>query len=162
MGSTLGKKFEEKFKEDWEETVLGSFIFRLKDQMSGYKEVSKNPCDYICFNKPLLYLLELKTTQENTFSVKFRQYDYLIEYKGIKGVYAGVVIWFYKHDIVVYVPITTFEKLIAEGKKSFNIKYLENDEYEYYVIPSVKLRKFMKSDYSKLIEYCENKENSND
>ena len=42
-------------------------------------------------------------------------------------------------------------KLKAEDKKSFNIKML--DEYECLDLPSKKLRTFMNTDYSALIDY---------
>jgi len=44
-------------------------------------------------------------------------------------------------------------KLREEGKKSFNIK--DKDKYEYLELPSKKLRTYMKTDYSALIEYYE-------
>lgn len=52
------------------------------------------------------------------------------------------------HDVVLYVPIATFTKLIQDGKKSFNIKMLEDQTYPHVVIPSEKRRVFLDSDYS--------------
>ena len=54
----ISKQFETKFKEDWKKSFLNSFCLRLQDQMSGYKVVSQNPCDFICYAKPYLYLIE--------------------------------------------------------------------------------------------------------
>lgn len=42
-----------------------------------------------------------------------------------------------------------------DGKKSINIKYLETQEYKIYEIPSKKLRVFMESDYSVLMNLKE-------
>jgi len=46
-------------------------------------------------------------------------------------------------------------QLKAEDKKSFNIKDI--DKYECLELPSKKLRTFMNTDYSALIEYYKEK-----
>lgn len=61
----------------------------------------------------------------------------------------------YDHDKVIWIPIQTFMELKNEGKKSFNIKLLESNDYEFLVLPSKKLRTFMDTDYSELINYYE-------
>ena len=46
------------------------------------------------------------------------------------------------------------EKIKKEGLKSYNIRKMLGDEnYPVFEIPSYKLRTFMKSDYSELINY---------
>ena len=147
----LGKKFESRFHQDWLETVPDSFCYRLNDQMSGYAG-SSNVSDFICF-KGDLFLIECKSHAGNTFSVDFRQYDGLLAQSGITGVHAGVVLWMYDHDLVIWLPIETFKKLKEDGKKSFNVKMIGTDEYEYLILPSKKMRTFMKTDYSALIDY---------
>ena len=149
----IGKKFETRFKTDWLETVPGSFIYRLNDQMSGYMG-SSNISDFICYNYPDLFLIECKEHKQNTFPFSaFRQYEGLTEWVNIKGVHPGVILWMSDHDKVIWVPITTFMKLREENKVSFNIKMLNDPNYETLEIPSKKLRSFMKSDYSALINY---------
>ena len=149
----LGKKFEERFKLQWQDTVPDSFIYRLNDQMSGYLG-SSNVSDFICYKKPDLYLIECKSHGGNTFPFSaFRQYDGLVEYAGIPGVHAGVVLWMYDHDKVIWIPIQTFMELKNEGKKSFNIKLLDSNDYEYVDLPSKKLRTFMNTNYSALVDY---------
>ena len=151
MGINRGKAFEAKFKEDWKRTV-SKCIDRLYDQMSGFVSVS-NISDFIAFKKPNIFYLECKSTEGNTFPLsRLTQYDKLTEKVGIDGVRAGVVIWFIDHDSVLYVPISTFTKLIKDDKKSFNIKMVGQEEYPSVVIPSVKKRVFMESDYSCLTE----------
>ena len=59
----------------------------------------------------------------------------------------------------MYIDIKTLEKLKEDGKKSYNIKMLEDNYYEAFEIPSKKLRTFMNSDYSSFIKYCEEKFN---
>ena len=148
MGVTnRGKQFELKFKEDFLKLPDVS-LERLPDQMSGYKG-SNNVCDYLCYMFPNLFYIECKTTHENTFPLSgLTQYDELLERKGRKGVRSGVVIWFVKHSKIVYVPIATFEKLKNEGKKSVNIKMIDDANYKLIVVPSTLKRIFMDSDYS--------------
>ena len=146
-----GKNFEIQFKKCWEKSFPVSFIYRLNDQMSGYKVFSRNICDFICFNEGLLYLIECKSHNGNTFPlVNLTQFDKLKEKVGIPGVRAGVVIWFIEHNKVVYVPISTFIKLKEDEKKSFNIKMLGNEDYFSLEIPGKVKRLFIDSDYSVL------------
>ena len=57
MAVNKGKQFEERVKKDWLESFPGSALTRLYDQVSGYKEVSRNICDFIyhldCFTSTL-------------------------------------------------------------------------------------------------------------
>lgn len=147
-----GKRFEQQIKKDFSD--LDVWYFRLNDQMSGFKSVSKNPCDIIVYNKPDLFLIEAKSFLGNTFNVNFRQYDilYSIWQKHIDGLRIGVLMWFRDHDKIVWVPLSTFVKLRQDGKKSFNIKMLDGDEYPSLVIPSKKLRTYLRSDYSTLLK----------
>jgi len=123
--------------------------------MSGYMG-SSNPCDFITYIKPDIFLIECKKHEGNTFPFSaFRQYEKLLEYKNISGLHAGVVLWFSDHDKVLWVPIETFEQLKKEDKKSFNIKMV--GEYKCLELPSKKLRAFMETDYSVLIDYYKEK-----
>jgi len=147
-----GKDFEQKFKEDWIRTIPDSSIDRIYDSVSGYKTVS-NISDFIGFKKPNIFYLECKSTNENTFNfAKLTQYDKLVTKVGIPGVRAGAVIWFIKHDKVLYVPISTIKKMKEDGLKSVNIRTIFDSEYRFYNIPSQKLRVYMESDYSCLLE----------
>ena len=149
MANNRGKQFEAKFKEDWLKAFPGTFIFRLADQMNGYKVTSQNPCDFVCFSKPSLFLMECKSHEGNTFPLaNLTQYERLVSYSGIPGVRVGVLIWFIDHDKVVYVPAKTIKKMKEDEKKSVNIKTIGKDGYRFFEIPSVKKRVFMDSDYS--------------
>ena len=129
MGTnTVAKQFEVKFREDWKKSFPDSFCYRLPDQMTGYKTVSQNPCDIVCYTYPNLYLVECKTHKGNTFPFDaFRQYSNLLQYAGIKGLRAGIVLWFLEHDEIVYVPVKTVAQMIKDGKKSINIKDISNN-----------------------------------
>ena len=130
-----------------------SFALRLPDQQSGYYGTSANPCDFICYSYPNMFLLELKSHGGSTFPLSaFRQYDKIKTFDGLTGIKVGVVLWLYDYDKVVYVPVRTFNKLVQDNRKSFNIKYLDSQEYECYEIPSIKLRSYMTSDYSVLVK----------
>lgn len=150
MGTnTVAKQFEVKFREDWKKSFPDSFCYRLPDQMTGYKTVSQNPCDIVCYSYPNLYLVECKTHKGNTFPFDaFRQYSNLLQYAGIKGLRAGIVLWFLEHDEIVYVPVKTVEQMIKDGKKSINIKDISNNVYRIIKIPSVKKKVYFDSDYS--------------
>lgn len=147
MAINRGKQFESRVKEDLLKLPDIS-LERFPDQMSGYKG-SKNVCDFGVYLYPNYYYIETKSTNENTFPlVALTQYDELLARKGRKGVRSGVIIWFIKHDKVVYVPVATFERLKQDGLKSVNIKMLNDDNYRIIVVPSKKQRVFMISDYS--------------
>lgn len=146
-----GKIFEQKLKQDWIRTMPESSIDRIYDSQSGYKSIS-NISDFIAYKKPYLFYLECKTHAGNTFPfANLTQYDALCAKVGIPGVRAGVVLYFYDHDLVVYVPVASVTKMKADGKKSINAKTVLNGEYKAYNIPSVKKRVYMDSDYSVLM-----------
>lgn len=149
LANNLGKKFEQKFKEDFLK-IENSTIDRLVDVMNGYKYIS-NISDFIGYVYPNIYYLECKSHKGNTFPIaNLTQYEKLLEKQGIHGVRTGVILWFIEHDRVLYVPIKTFTKLIIDKKKSFNINTAKEEGYEFIEIPSVKKRVFMESDYSVL------------
>lgn len=146
-----GKQFEKKFKDDFIRTLPNCSIDRLYDSVSGFKSIS-NISDFICYSYPNIFYCELKSHLGNTFPlVNLTQYDKLTAKVGIKGVRAGVIIWFVEHDRVIYVPISTITKLKEDGKKSVNINTIEKDGYRILNIPSVKKRVFLDSDYSVLL-----------
>ena len=152
--ASRGKKFEDRFKSDWVESVPDSVCYRLYDTMSGYMG-QKNVGDFICYKYPNIFLIDAKSIQGNTLPFSdLRQYDQMLEYKNIKGVRVGFVVWFVDHDKVLWIPVQTMEKIQKEGLKSYNIrKMFGNDDYPILEIPSYKLRTFMKSNYSELINY---------
>lgn len=152
--ASRGKKFEDRFKSDWVESVPDSVCYRLYDTMSGYMG-QRNVGDFICYKYPNIFLIDTKSIQGNTLPFSdLRQYDQMLEYKNIKGVRVGFVVWFVDHDKVLWIPVQTMEKIQKEGLKSYNIrKMFGNDDYPILEIPSYKLRTFMKSNYSELINY---------
>ena len=160
MPSNYGKAFEERLKEDWMK-MDGATIDRLYDPVGGYVGVT-NICDFIGYKFPFIVYVECKSVKGNTFPFSnFKQFNKLICKKGIKGVLAGVVVWFYEKDVVLWCPIEEAERMINDGEKSINCKKViegtYNNRYNIKIIPSKKKRVFMESDYSVLFD-CDYKE----
>ena len=153
MAVNYGKKFEEKFKQDW--LKVADDLYRLPDQMNGYKTTSRNICDFIGYKYPNLYYLECKSVSKgNTFSIeKLTQYENMCKKVGIRGVRIGVVIWYIEKQRVIYVPISTITQMRKDGKKSVNLKEIDN--YDVIEIPSELRRTFLDSDYSVLFNLKE-------
>ena len=148
---SLGKKFEQKFKEDFLK-ISGSTIDRLYDVTMGYKKISQ-VSDFIGYCFPYIFYLECKTIRGKSFPFSnLTQYEKLLEKDGIKGVITGVIIWYYEQDIVGFIPISAICQLKKEGKKSLNVQLIIEEKYNIINIPSKKLRTFMDSDYSVLIK----------
>lgn len=153
MAQTRAKKFEQKFREDWLSTIPQSFCYRLVDVTSGYYGI-RNVCDFICYKKPDIYLIDCKSSESNTIGfAAIRQFEDMLQFKDIPGVHTGIIWWSIPNDKIIWVPINTLAKIKAEGKKSFNVKMLDDPEYECLEIPVKKLRTFLKGDYSALIDY---------
>lgn len=154
MALNRGKQFEAKFSEDIIKTLPNCSIDRLVDQMSGYLTIS-NISDFIAYSQPNIFYLECKSHQGNTFPIaNLTQYEKLSKKVGIPGVRAGVVLWMIDHDAVVYLPISFITYLKENSYKSFNIKMINDAELntKFYVLPSVKKRVFLDTDYSKLLQ----------
>lgn len=157
MKTDLGKKWEEVFKQNWKKCFPNTFVFRLKDQMTGYKETSGNPCDFLCFTGRNLFMVECKEHEGASipFSV-IPQYERLLDYKGISRVKPGILIWFSEKDTVIWVPIETAEKIYTNGEKSIGLRLLDqkdkfgNKLYNIIVLPAEKKRVFMDVDYNYL------------
>lgn len=145
-----GKDFEEQFKRQWKKSFPDGDIVRFHDIQYGYKNIS-GLCDFACYNFPLLFYIDCKA--HKGASIPFSaipQYDKLIEKAGIKGIRAGIVLYLYEKEKIFYVPISTIKQLMDEGKKSVGIKAFE-EGYRIIEIPSKKLRVFMDSDYTVLM-----------
>ena len=157
MSTSRAKKFEDIVHECWDKTV-GTWIYRLYDVMNGNRGV-RNISDFIAYKRPLMYILEVKSIQTNTFPCNFRQYDDMkrLYERHIDGIEIGVIVWFIDHRKVVYIPIETFIKLVEDGKKSFNIKMLESNEYDHIVIDSVIQRVYPLLDFKSFVKKIEEK-----
>lgn len=157
----LGKRFEARFAQDWQRCFPDTLIYRLHDQMSGYKETSQNPCDFLCFPGEIFLMVECKA--HAGASIPFSaipQYERLLKYKGLRRVHPGVIVWFYEKDIVIWVSIEEMEKMVIDGEKSIGLRMIDNKKpykkaYNIITLPSVKLRTFMETDYNYLVKQLE-------
>ena len=151
MSQNRGKNFELKLRTDLKKCFPNSFIFRLNDQLTGYKVTSQNPCDFILFTHGKLFLLEAKSHSGASLPFScITQYERLLQYENIPNLYRGVVLWLPEKDIVMYIPITTITKMKKDGKKSVGLKAIE-EGYNIKIIPSIKKRIYLDSDYSCLV-----------
>ena len=149
MPKSYGKEWENKIKEDFLK-IEGAHLERLYDVTNGYKSI-RCRSDFIGYIYPNIFFLEAKSHYGNTFPwSEFRQYEDMLEVVGIKGVRSGVLLWMIDHQSVVYLPVRTISYMKNDGKKSFNIKDLEDPQYRMIKIPAVRKRVFMDCDYSVL------------
>lgn len=152
MGLNKGKIFETMFKDQWKKCFPETLIFRLKDQVSGFKETSQNPCDYLCFPEDKLFMIECKSHGGTSISFSaIPQYERLLAYKDYKNVIPGIVIWFKEKDIILWVDIRVAEKIYKDGNKSIQLKMFTNSIYDIKEIPTVKKRVYLDADYRYLI-----------
>lgn len=143
----LGKKFEDIIKRDFS-IMQGAKITRLYDPVGGYGGI-KNICDFIAYVYPNAFYIEAKETKENTFNLKkLTQYEDLLEYDNIRGLYPGALIWFSSHNRVVWCGIKTLKWLHSNKFKSVNI----NDNYTYDFDLDIELmRKYPKINFNHFI-----------
>lgn len=154
MADNKGKEFEKRFYENWKSSFPGKFIIRLYDQVSRYKDVSKNPCDYISVLENKVWLLECKELLGNTLNFAKapqveRMSDLIDEFDNVVGY---LIIWFRSHDQVIMVPAKEALRMKKDGLKSINIKDVDSGKYRMIKIPSVKQRVFLDSDYKIILE----------
>lgn len=146
-----GKIFENIFKENWKKCFPKTFCLRLNDSLGGFKNIN-TPCDFLCFPGDKLFMIECKS--HNGASIPFDaipQYERLLEYKDMKNVHPGIIIWFREKDKVIWVDIKVAEKIFTDGNKSIQLKMLEKNLYDIKELPSVKKRVYLDTDYNYLI-----------
>lgn len=146
MPLSLGKGFESQFKTDIKNQ--GMFIYRLPDQMTGNAVSSKNPCDFIVYTKPYLYMVECKSIHGNTFPLSnLTQYELLKSYNHFDGLNCAVLIWYIDKDKLLYVPISTVQLCKKKELKSINVTKLEELEDKYIEVPFQKKRIYLSGNY---------------
>jgi len=156
MAEDSGKLWESEFRKAWTVSFpkpIG-WVYRLPDQMSGYRDTSGNPSDFFAHAYGLLFLVECKT--HKGASIPFSaipQYPRLLEHKGYNDIIPGILIWFSEKDIVIWVDINEAEKMYNNGEKSIGLRMLNDDQYKILILPSEIKRKYPKVDYNYLINY---------
>ncbi len=121
-----GKVFEEDFRKSAEKEKLDVDTNRLNDPIGGQAGV-RNICDFIVYQQPFNYYLELKSRQGNTLSFKditATQWAGLIAKAETRGVIPGVLVNFSDYNESYFVHIRDLVKLRDdEGKKSLHVTY---------------------------------------
>lgn len=158
MSTNRGKSFEDKVEAGISE--LGDvYIQRLYDPQGGYSAVC-NPCDYVAYKKPKFYMLECKSTHENTLSIygtdPKKKYGKIsnTQWEGMLyatqfDVVAGVICWWVEKDITKFMPIQELKKYRDAGNKSIRYDY---DLPNSLIIKGEKLRVFFKYDFTEFFE----------
>lgn len=131
--SYTGKMFEENFFENAKELDSQALVTRLYDTTNGFRGVA-NPCDYIAATEFGTVFLELKTTVETSLSfnnITENQWFQLSRAERCKFSLAGILVYFQKHEKIIWYPISTLEEVKQSGVKSVNPNFIEGYEVAY-------------------------------
>ena len=157
MANNKGKEFEAVVKQAFEKMENVS-IDRFKDTIARQKD-NKNPSDFVVYKKPYEYYVECKTTTQNTLNFNnIRQWDDLVEKSKIKGVIAGVLVWFRNQDKTIFVPIQSLVIAKENGCKSIHYMAIENGQklgFTGVIIPGKKKRVYFDYDMDAFFHYFE-------
>lgn len=125
--------FEEDFFENAKELDSQALVTRLYDTTNGFRGVA-NPCDYIAATEFGTVFLELKTTIETSLSfnnITENQWFQLSRAERCKFSLAGILVYFQKHEKIIWYPISTLEEIKKSGVKSVNPNFIEGYEVAY-------------------------------
>ena len=162
--TTHGKKAEKKIEAWLSRPDLGYSFDRIPDQMTGFYQVSRNICDFICYKFPHMFYLESKCTYHDRLDfseLTKTQRDGLRVKAEIPGCYGLVIVTFaeYKRsfifnikDIAEFIdptlPLVTMEAAVKSEAdvarlkvKSVNIKKIDKWEIPYWEIETIPSRK---------------------
>lgn len=141
----LGKKSEQKIHQ-WLDRPQDGYCFdRLPDQMPGFYG-SKKICDFTLFKSPNMYYVESKATWSDRFDFSMitdYQYKNLLQKSKIQNVYGVIIILFAAKQRAFIIDINQIDKLKSIGKKSINIKKIDNWEIKYIEIQTIPSRKVL-------------------
>jgi len=119
---SLAKNFEDNVKEQLSK-YKHTWVFRIYDQTAGFKGIN-SPADFVVYNHPHMFLLELKTIHSNTLNftsgIRENQWEGLEIASKVNGIVAGVMVWFVEKDITAFITIQELVKLRDSGKKSLS------------------------------------------
>lgn len=117
-----GKMFEEDFKKGTELCGNEARFSRLYDTTNGFRGVA-NPCDFIAATKYGTVYVELKTTQSSSLpfsNISEHQWQELFITDRCKYALGGVLVYFPKHAMIKWYPMTQLTRLRNLGQKSIN------------------------------------------
>lgn len=116
MANNMGKTFEQEFKASIPPEY---YHYRLKDDTSGFYGVS-NPCDYILFRSPNLFLVELKTHKGKSIPfthIRENQIQGMDKATQYGGVYGGFVINFRDLEETYYITVQDVIQFVKAGER---------------------------------------------
>ena len=129
MAKNRGKDFEKIIEQGITDLPEVS-IDRFYDTMGGFKNIA-TICDYSVYSYPYKFYIELKAIKGNTLNFKSHitetQWNGLLEKASIKGVTAGIIVWFIDNDITAFISIHHLNNLKHKGLKSFHKDSFELD-----------------------------------
>lgn len=139
-----GKRWEENFSSECEKQNIE--ITRLYDVFQGKKSIT-NHCDYLVYQYPYVYHLELKSTGTGTLpltNLSATQFRGLMKRKDTKGLVAGLLIQYRKFEKIYFIPITEVDRFKKLNIRSIKFKDIERGEIDAYELPS----KLKRTNYS--------------
>lgn len=149
-----GKQFED-IVQDCIERLGDVYIQRIYDVQGGYLGVA-NPCDFVAYKRPQFYMLECKSTHENTLAIYSpnpkRPYGAIstTQWEGMLkgsqfGAVAGVLCWWIDKDVTKFLPIHELAIYRELGHKSIRYDY---DLPNSLIIKGQKKRVYFDYDFS--------------
>lgn len=141
----LGKKAEQKLRVWLDRPEDGYCFDRIPDQLTGFYGF-KNICDFILFKSPNMYYIESKATWADRFDFSMitdYQYKNLLNKSMIANVYGVIVVLFAAEQRAFIIDINEIKKLKSIGKKSINIKKIDEWGIKYTEIQTIPSRKVM-------------------
>lgn len=139
---SLGKNFESICAIQLQEQ--GFYVQRIPDQMSFLKG-SKNPCDYIAYKYPYMFLLEMKTTAgsslplRNISEFQMKSLNDCFLTRGVIGLY---FVWFYDKNVTLAV--------LGDYITNLDKKSIRYDDPNCIVIEGTKKKKYFEYNFTKL------------
>lgn len=116
MANDEGKKFEQDFKGS---VPPDTYLYRLKDDTAGFSGVS-NPCDYILYQEPYLWLIELKSHKGKSIPLaRIRPNQLQGMHKAVqhKGIYGGFILNYRELEETYYISVSLVLEFINKGER---------------------------------------------
>lgn len=159
MSVNRGKDLELIVK-DCAERVDGVFVQRLYDPQGGFASVA-NPCDFIMYRYPKMYMIECKSVHGNTIpiytpnpnkrygNISNTQWLGLLEASKY-GIVAGIICWWVDKDVTRFIPIQSLEGIRSNGAKSIRYDAIIPNSY---TIVGTKKRVYFDYDFRGFFEH---------
>lgn len=152
MNDGLGKLAEQKIREWLNRPDDGYSFDRIPDNMSGFYQVSRNICDFVCYKYPNCYYIESKATEKDRFDfsvIPEHQLNGLAEKSKIFGCYGWFIILFATYKRAVKVNAVDIKNC---NQKSLNILKIQKWDIPYKELQTVP------NNRKKLLDYTGNLE----